>query len=345
MSTVSIKIDYKYLAMINSKCRNYKQVPDILPACKRIIAIGDIHGDYDLAVSCLKMAKLIDDKLNLIGGDTKVVQVGDQVDSCRPVNPFDSKCNITQTKVGKSGVDINVMSFFDDINTKAQLVGGAVYCLLGNHEIMNVMGNITYTSFDDIDYFKNYVDPVTGKKFDNSLLARKHAFAPGNEFATKLACTRNTALIIGNLLFVHAGILHELAKQYSVTDINIIVKKWLLNIDINTRDKKMNDIINNEKISPLWVRKFGTDNKAACEQTGETLQLYKIGKMIVGHTPQFNVNHKGINAICDNTLWRIDSGSAKAFNIFDTKHQYSEYRKAQVLEILDDGAVMNVLSN
>ncbi|AYV79225.1 MAG: metallophosphatase/phosphoesterase [Faunusvirus sp.] len=345
MTTINIKINYKYLSVINSKCRNFKQMPDILPAQKRIIAIGDIHGDYDLAIACLKTAKVIDNKLNWIGGTTIVVQVGDQVDSCRPQNPYDSKCNTTRTKQGNSGVDMNVIALFDDINTKAHKAGGAVYSLLGNHEIMNVMGNTDYASFDDIDYFKNYVDPVTGDKIDDPLSARKHAFAPGNEYATKLACTRNTALIVGNMLFVHAGILPQLARQYSISDINQIVKKWLLNIDPGTPDKNVDNIINNEKISPLWVRMFGTDNKTVCENNRQTLQLYKIGKMIVGHTPQFNINHKGINSICDDSLWRIDSGSAKAFDIFDAQHKFSDYRKTQVLEILDDGATMNILSS
>ena len=52
----------------------------IIPAKRRIIAIGDLHGDWDATIKSLKKAGVINNSLNWIGGDTVVVQVGDQVD-------------------------------------------------------------------------------------------------------------------------------------------------------------------------------------------------------------------------------------------------------------------------
>ena len=50
---------------------------------KNIYMIGDIHGDWDMTMKVLRVAKLIDNNGSWIGGETVVVQVGDQVDRCR----------------------------------------------------------------------------------------------------------------------------------------------------------------------------------------------------------------------------------------------------------------------
>ena len=68
------------------KCSQYQYIPSILPAVKRIIVIGDIHGDMQMLIKCLEIARLIDKQKKWIGGETIVVQVGDQIDSCRSNN-------------------------------------------------------------------------------------------------------------------------------------------------------------------------------------------------------------------------------------------------------------------
>jgi hypothetical protein len=71
--------DKKY----NSNC---KTLPTVVPAADRIIAIGDVHGDFKLVIDSLEIAKVIKRSGNnyeWIGKDTVVVQVGDQNDSCR----------------------------------------------------------------------------------------------------------------------------------------------------------------------------------------------------------------------------------------------------------------------
>ena len=40
-------------------CQDYDKLPHILPAKKRIICLGDLHGDYELTLSCLKIANVI----------------------------------------------------------------------------------------------------------------------------------------------------------------------------------------------------------------------------------------------------------------------------------------------
>ena len=47
---------------------------------KRLIAFGDIHGDYNAFIQLLRKAKIINTKNNWIAKDTHVVQVGDILD-------------------------------------------------------------------------------------------------------------------------------------------------------------------------------------------------------------------------------------------------------------------------
>ena len=66
--------------------------------------------------------------------------------------------------------------------------------------------------------------------------------------------------------------------------------------------------------------------------------------MFIGHTPQVKT---GITSSCQGKLWLTDYGASNAFNDFDTyylqNNERSEVRKAQVLEILDDGEEINIL--
>ncbi len=51
------------------------ELPSVLPAAKRVIAIGDLHGDLDKAKASFKIGGLINDDDQWIGGKTVVVQV------------------------------------------------------------------------------------------------------------------------------------------------------------------------------------------------------------------------------------------------------------------------------
>ena len=46
----------------------------------RIVAIGDIHGDYNDFLAILQRAGLIDEQHHWAGGKTTFVQVGDEID-------------------------------------------------------------------------------------------------------------------------------------------------------------------------------------------------------------------------------------------------------------------------
>ena len=53
---------------------------NIVRGAKRIVAIGDAHGDFDSFVQILRKCSLIDEKNDWSGGNTTFVQVGDVLD-------------------------------------------------------------------------------------------------------------------------------------------------------------------------------------------------------------------------------------------------------------------------
>jgi hypothetical protein len=343
----------------NHYCKNYSKIPHIMSKKKRIIAIGDLHGDYHKSIKALKLAKVIDDNLNWVAEpkDTVVVQVGDQIDRCRPRDGLN--CGDERLSTGDKGGDIKILKLFTLLHQKADKHGGAVISLLGNHEIMNVLGDMRYVAYEDL-------------KVDDTQ-QRKYYFKPGNKYSKFMACTRLSAVIIGSNLFVHAGILPKLAEKYSISQINNIIILWLLGL-LNTDDKgivkkkdldnsefwnklltslkikennkKLREMVNdligkhNKNLSPFWPRVLGKiqsneaiDNIDCNKYLLPVLNIYNVNKMIIGHTPQF-LYEDGINSTCNNKLWRVDIGMSDAFDAFDSKSDNK--RKLQVLEILND---------
>jgi hypothetical protein len=196
---------------------------------------------------------------------------------------------------------------------------------------MNIEGDMRYVSYNNILKF--------GNDFNSGMQNRLKYFRRGSEMAKMMAYTRHSGLIIGEVLFVHAGVLPILAKKFKISNINRLIRSWILGSDQSP--KLISMIKDNLKISPFWMRLFGElepnlDSKdSKCDKINDTLDIYKLKGMVVGHTPQFYPHHKGINSTCNDKLWRVDFGGSNGFNGFDNG-SFKKDRKPQVLEILDD---------
>jgi hypothetical protein len=92
-----------------------------LAPAPRLIAIADIHGGYTEFVTILKRTGLVDEQLKWSGGRTTLAQTGDYTDR--------------GTEVRK------VMDLLMQLERDAKASGGQVVTLLGNHEIMNLVGD------------------------------------------------------------------------------------------------------------------------------------------------------------------------------------------------------------
>lgn len=351
---LGLKLKNNYNLKWNTVCKNLPKMPNILPPVKRIIAFGDVHGDMNVTIESLKIAKVINnnykyDKNKLpkwIGGDTVIVQLGDQIDSCRfnVENGVIKPCKFKSSN--DEANDTNILELFTYLHEEAQKVSGAVYSILGNHELMNVEGNMEYVSHMNLKEFSDDEDSI-----DISIKNRQKAFSPGNKYANFLGCSRKVVLQIGTNLFAHAGVIEKLAKKYNIDDINYIMSNYLWNEfkNLNVTKKDFYEIFDYEKDgeSPFWTRIYGNQFSNGDENCnnyfddknnfilGKHYKGYKnsfpVGRLLVGHTPQLN---KDIQLRCNKKIVLADYGSSNAFNHFRKKQ-----KEIQVVEILNDNQI------
>ena len=258
-----------------------------LPSHKRLIVIGDIHGDIRRFKNILVNAKVINNNLEWIAEppETIIIQLGDQIDSL----------NRTSTEEWEVLKDYEMIYFTDNLNLIARAKGGYCISLIGNHELMNVIGDFSYVS-------------------DNSNSEiRKQLFKPKGTLALTLA-KRPLIFKIGDLIFCHAKLDIEhlnILKKYNkdIFYINEIWKKYLENEKILIEDK---EIIDGVIIGPsglLWNRK---ENDKAL--TSILFKELKISYMFLGHTSYDKIQLR------DNQIWYCDTGISRAFG--KTKYQY-----------------------
>ena len=338
-TTIINEVTIKDKEIYNKHCADYGEFQHyILPAADNIIAIGDIHGDYKFALRLLVAAKVIQfDKKNndikWIGNKTIVVQIGDQIDRCRP---YKSTCDDPQTTKNDEASDIAILLLFNDLHKKASQHGGAVISLLGNHELMNVMGNMNYVSYKGVMQF--------GNTYEQGLTKRKELFAVGNKYAKLLACTRVSYLIVGEFIFIHGGLVPKFIDSLDKNgnnfyETNYYVRQWLLGY---LQDSQIKHIVRSNPDTIFWDRILGSippnvaiKNNEVCEKYLEkVLSTFNLSGMIIGHTPQIFKHNTGINGTCDDKLWRVDIGGSTAFLEFDEVD--SEHRKPQVLRLYKD---------
>ena len=333
-----------------------------LPPAKKVVAIGDIHGDLTSAIKSLKLAGVISknisnnpknfDDIEWIGGDTIVVQIGDQIDRVRPSNLVNNLCPDDDEELCQDeGSDLKIISLFTSLNDKAKKKGGAVISIIGNHELMNILGDFRYVSPREFKEFGSYFNAKKTQKknkFPYGYKQRKEAFKPGGILSKKLANNYYSIFQVGSWVFVHGGISPELANSYTINDVNKHVKNWLLgNTDSDT--KNAIEILyhnDDDTFSPFWCRLYSDLDEWNSSKEKQfhkaikylnfknnTSKTTPIKGMIMGHTPQFNFN-KGINSSCNKKLWRIDIGSSKAFGPLDKDN--NKHRKVAVLVIEND---------
>ena len=100
---------------------------------ERIVAVSDIHGAYDAMVATLHNAEVIDADLGWSGEGTHLVIVGDILDR----GP-DSR---------------EAMDLLMRLEQEAETAGGRVHVLVGNHEAMNLVGDLRYVSREEFADF------------------------------------------------------------------------------------------------------------------------------------------------------------------------------------------------
>jgi len=95
----------------------------------RVVAFGDVHGAHDRLVYLLTQAGILDAEQNWAGGEAHLVSVGDLLDR----GP-DSR---------------RVLDLLMRLEGEAARDGGRVHLVLGNHEVMNLVGDLRYVSDEE----------------------------------------------------------------------------------------------------------------------------------------------------------------------------------------------------
>lgn len=271
-----------------------------LPAPARLVAIGDLHGDLSATRAALRLAGAINHEDDWIGGQLVVVQTGDQLD--------------------RGDDDRAITDLLQRLAARARQSGGALIILNGNHETMNVAGDFRYAT---AGANRAFADAETAGRsgpqlqaYPESLRGRAAAFSPGARYADLLG-ERPVVAIVGDTVFVHAGLLPE-HVEYGVARINQEVSRWMQG------SRPMPAVISSDD-APVWTRLYGGPQLSAetCRTLQAVLERLGVARMVVGHTVQSD----GITAACDGRVYRIDVGLSR----------YYGHNPPQVLEITAQG--------
>jgi len=237
-------------------------------AAGRVVAIGDVHGDLEATRSVLRAAGAIDSNDRWVGGKLVVVQTGDTID--------------------RGDDDRAVIDLIERLRVEARKAGGELIAMSGNHELMNVAGDL------------RYVSQASAAAFEQG---RAQAFAPGGPYARILA-SWPVITMVDRSVFVHGGVLLQHVR-YGIDRINDETAAWM-------RGERAAPAIVMQEDAPVWTRLYSAADELpaeTCAQLKQVLAELGADRMVVGHTPQA----RGIDAACGDRVWRIDTGMSRHY--------------------------------
>lgn len=278
----------------------------------RVVAVGDLHGDHEAFREITQAANLVDEEGDWIGGEAVLVQLGDVTD--------------------RGPDSLKIIRDLQRLEEQAEDAGGDVIALVGNHEAMNVIGDLRYVHPGEYDAFADRRSNSKRKAFwrrnkEAIIAAMKERFPEGNEkqwrakweeehprgwiehrlawqpggelaewYATKLAIAK-----IGDTIFVHGGISTSVAEQ-GIDATNAAIMAGLSDLTVAAPLEAQD--------GPLWYRgnleRFHGERpvEAVRAELETVLSTLDATRLVVAHTPRI----AGIDAPHDGRLVRIDTG-------------------------------------
>ena len=258
---------------------------------ERIVAIGDLHGDYGRYIEVMKSAGLIDKGGKWSGGDTHLVQTGDITD-----RGADSR---------------KIIDHLVKLSKQAKRKGGYVHLLIGNHETMNVVGDLRYV---DPGEFKAFATKNSARlqnlQWERQLewmsantpdfaeldleayrqewekqvplgwVEHRQAWSLNGEYG-KWVENNQVAIQVNDTIFLHGGISEKYCK-FSLQSLTEQVIVGMQNTD-PTIVTAMND-----PLGPVWYRGLAEedeDNDIYSQTLDNILKRYGAKRIVIGHTP------------------------------------------------------------
>ena len=261
---------------------------------QRVVAVGDVHGAYDNFVRVLQMTRLVDEGTNWIGGRTHFVQTGDLLD--------------------RGARTREVLDLMMRLEKEAKKAGGRVHALLGNHEVMNMMGDLRYVVADEYEAFKtsrsdalreDFIDRVMDRArsqarsrreaFDAKayranlekqaplgFVERQEAFSPEGTYGKWLRSREAVARIDG-VVFLHGGLSPQVAELGCET-INKRLHREITK-DFEKTQRNGRETLSGGAEGPLWHRGLATEDETTFAPVLDTILLaMKAHAIVVGHT-------------------------------------------------------------
>ena len=201
----------------------------------RIIAVGDLHGDYENAVKTLKMAGVIDSKTNWCAGHSTFVQTGDIVD--------------------RGDDTIILYKLMIKLRDQAEQRGGKVVALLGNHEVLNMGEVLTWVTPGDIASFG-------GEE------RRKHAWS-AQGWIGKYLRQLGIAANVNGTVFFHGGA----SPKWAIKNVDGLNVEATQTLGLSAFQIQIAPIFGDD--GPIWYRGFANDPEwKICKFLEESLRLF-----------------------------------------------------------------------
>jgi hypothetical protein len=276
----------------------------------RVVVFGDLHGDFDKFHDMLARAGLIDARDNWSGGATHLVQVGDVPDRAPDTR--------------------KILDLLIKLEPQARRAGGYVHALIGNHEAMNMEGDLRYTTPGEFAAFVTPASaavrdryyamvvaalkahpPASGpQKFDAAFRAEFDAECPLGWVEHQIAwspqgpygrwvLTHSALIRIDDALYLHGG----LGPQFVPFDYEVMNKAVIAALNHQPEVAGgPHDILWNEQ-GPLWYRGLAQHDEAAEAANVEAiLTRYHVSHIVIGHTKQYTA----VNARFDGKVLLTD---------------------------------------
>jgi 3',5'-cyclic AMP phosphodiesterase CpdA len=269
----------------------------------RVVAVGDVHASYGNLVGVLTMAGLLDRFAHWAGGKGVFVQLGDILDRGVEARP--------------------VLDLLMRLEKEARLAGGRVIVLLGNHDVMNILGDLSAVQPAEFEEWKApdtagspappsetrrmaFVDAATerarneakaaGQPFDEAAyrqsvldqtppgyVERAQALSASGEYGQWLR-GRDVVATVDGVAFVHGGLTPGVAAL-GCEEINRKVRSELGTDLAQTRAKPQEALATGEN-GPLSYRGLAQEDETAFLPSVEkVLQSMEVKAVVIAHTP------------------------------------------------------------
>jgi len=315
---------------------------DEFDGVERIVAVGDVHGGFEELVDILRAARIVDGRNRWTGGKAHLVQTGDIVD--------------------RGDNSRKVLDLLMDLESQAQKAGGRVHVLLGNHEAMNIYGDLRYVTRGEFDSYRTpeseqlreqsyeaSADPAqkTDRKYrrkweeDHPLGWVEHrlAFGPTGRYGKWLR-QKNVVIRVNSALFGHGGISPKYVSR-SLREINEQCRAELKEF------AKLRGGMVVDPEGPLWYRGLAeVPEPELASHVEALLAAFRVRYVVTAHTPTPGV----ILPRFGGKVIQIDVGLSKEYGqgraclLFEGSEPFALHRGSR-LPLPADGNILGYLRN